>query len=67
MRELLLRSLPRSVRSRTRAFLDEMGVLIDERAGLAAGEFEVTAGGGGRPGHDGRRAGRQRRTRGRYG
>ncbi|MFC7914732.1 SAV_2336 N-terminal domain-related protein [Streptomyces sp. NPDC057386] len=49
VRELLLRSLPRSVRSRTRAFLDEMGVLIDERAGLAAGEFEVTAGAGAAP------------------
>ncbi|WSQ08808.1 SAV_2336 family protein [Streptomyces sp. NBC_01231] len=47
VRELLLRSLPRTARGRTREFLARVGGLIDERAGLAAGEFRaaVTAGG----------------------
>ncbi|MFE6195222.1 SAV_2336 N-terminal domain-related protein [Streptomyces sp. NPDC057838] len=46
VRELLLRSLPRTARGRTREFLAEIGGLIDERAGLAAGEFRARAGGG---------------------
>ncbi|MFF9284564.1 SAV_2336 N-terminal domain-related protein [Streptomyces griseosporeus] len=50
VRDLLLRSLPRSARGRTRDFLAEVGGLIDERAGLAAGEFEATAGPGDGPG-----------------
>ncbi|MDT0390521.1 SAV_2336 N-terminal domain-related protein [Streptomyces sp. DSM 41921] len=41
VRELLLRSLPRTARGRTREFLAEIGGLIDERAGLAAGEFRA--------------------------
>ncbi|MET9686503.1 SAV_2336 N-terminal domain-related protein [Streptomyces coeruleorubidus] len=41
VRELLLRSLPRTARGRTREFLAEIGSLIDERAGLAAGEFRA--------------------------
>jgi len=47
VRELLLRSLPRTARGRTREFLARVGGLIDERAGLAAGEFRAatTAGG----------------------
>ncbi|MFJ8464977.1 SAV_2336 N-terminal domain-related protein [Streptomyces swartbergensis] len=43
VRELLLRSLPRTTRSRTREFLEQIGGLIDERAGLAAGEFRAQA------------------------
>ncbi|MGW5614143.1 SAV_2336 N-terminal domain-related protein [Streptomyces sp. NPDC003877] len=46
VRELLLRSLPRTARGRTREFLAEIGGLIDERAGLAAGEFRVRTDGG---------------------
>ncbi|MFD5131616.1 SAV_2336 N-terminal domain-related protein [Streptomyces olindensis] len=46
VRELLLRSLPRSARGRTRDFLARVGGLIDERAGLAAGEFRAEADGG---------------------
>ncbi|MFI8170709.1 SAV_2336 N-terminal domain-related protein [Streptomyces sp. NPDC085931] len=46
VRELLLRSLPRTARGRTREFLAEIGGLIDERAGLAAGEFRAQADGG---------------------
>ncbi|MFG2556263.1 SAV_2336 N-terminal domain-related protein [Streptomyces sp. NPDC048581] len=41
VRELLLRSLPRTARTRTREFLARVGGLIDERAGLAAGEFRA--------------------------
>ncbi|MFI8834323.1 SAV_2336 N-terminal domain-related protein [Streptomyces afghaniensis] len=41
VRELLLRSLPRTARGRTREFLAQVGGLIDERAGLAAGEFRA--------------------------
>ncbi|MFD6167820.1 SAV_2336 N-terminal domain-related protein [Streptomyces coeruleorubidus] len=41
VRELLLRSLPRTARGRTREFLARIGSLIDERAGLAAGEFRA--------------------------
>ncbi|QOV38531.1 serine/threonine protein kinase [Streptomyces ferrugineus] len=43
VRELLLRSLPRTARTRTREFLARVGGLIDERAGLAAGEFRAEA------------------------
>ncbi|OUC86704.1 hypothetical protein, partial [Streptomyces swartbergensis] len=46
VRELLLRSLPRTARGRTREFLARIGSLIDERAGLAAGEFRAQADGG---------------------
>ncbi|MFJ6525942.1 SAV_2336 N-terminal domain-related protein [Streptomyces longwoodensis] len=41
VRDVLLRTLPRTVRARTRAFLAQVGGLIDERAGLAAGEFRT--------------------------
>ncbi|MFE0739446.1 SAV_2336 N-terminal domain-related protein, partial [Streptomyces sp. NPDC058855] len=44
VRELLLRSLPRTARGRTREFLARVGGLIDERAGLAAGEFHAETG-----------------------
>ncbi|MEV0171324.1 SAV_2336 N-terminal domain-related protein [Streptomyces sp. NPDC050803] len=47
VRELLLRSLPRTARTRTREFLARVGGLIDERAGIAAGEFRAEAGGEG--------------------
>ncbi|GHG91662.1 SAV_2336 N-terminal domain-related protein [Streptomyces lanatus] len=50
VRQLLLRSLPRTARTRTREFLARVGGLIDERAGLAAGEF------GAEPGRDAERA-----------
>lgn len=46
VRELLLRSLPRTARGRTREFLERVGGLIDERAGLAAGEFRAETEGG---------------------
>ncbi|MGW6542299.1 SAV_2336 N-terminal domain-related protein [Streptomyces massasporeus] len=46
VRELLLRSLPRSARGRTREFLARVGGLIDERAGLAAGQFRAETGDG---------------------
>ncbi|WP_425472453.1 SAV_2336 N-terminal domain-related protein [Streptomyces hawaiiensis] len=46
VRELLLRSLPRTARGRTREFLEQVGDLIDERAGLAAGAFRAETGGG---------------------
>ncbi|MDH6215491.1 SAV_2336 N-terminal domain-related protein [Streptomyces pseudovenezuelae] len=45
VRDLLLRSLPRTARGRTREFLARVGGLIDERAGLAAGDFRARAGG----------------------
>ncbi|MET9757789.1 SAV_2336 N-terminal domain-related protein [Streptomyces sp. NPDC006372] len=55
VRELLLRSLPRTARGRTHEFLAQVGGLIDERAGLAAGEFRAeTAGGQGGQGDPGR-------------
>ncbi|MGW1326233.1 SAV_2336 N-terminal domain-related protein [Streptomyces antibioticus] len=46
VRDLLLRTLPRTARGRTRELLDRMGHLIDARAGLTAGEFRATPGGG---------------------
>ncbi|WKX08828.1 SAV_2336 N-terminal domain-related protein [Streptomyces sp. NL15-2K] len=42
VRELLLRGLPRTARSRTTDLLSRMGALIDERAGAAAGEIRAT-------------------------
>ncbi|MEU0249229.1 SAV_2336 N-terminal domain-related protein [Streptomyces sp. NPDC006235] len=45
VRELLLRSLPRTARGRTREFLARIGGLIDERAGRAAGEFRAQTSG----------------------
>ncbi|MEU8751575.1 SAV_2336 N-terminal domain-related protein [Streptomyces chartreusis] len=47
VRELLLRSLPRTARTRTREFLARVGGLIDERTGLAAGEIPAVARGRG--------------------
>ncbi|ANS65025.1 serine/threonine protein kinase (regulator) [Streptomyces lincolnensis] len=47
VRDLLLRTLPRTARGRTREFLARVGGLIDEQAGLTAGEFRAEAGGGG--------------------
>ncbi|GAB7108178.1 hypothetical protein JCM4814A_64920 [Streptomyces phaeofaciens JCM 4814] len=47
VRELLLRTLPRTARGRTRELLDRVGGLIDARAGLTAGEFRAEPGGGG--------------------
>jgi beta-phosphoglucomutase-like phosphatase (HAD superfamily) len=46
VRDLLLRTLPRTTRGRTRELLDRVGALIDERAGLTAGEFRARTGGG---------------------
>ncbi|MDG9717089.1 SAV_2336 N-terminal domain-related protein [Streptomyces sp. DH24] len=43
VRDLLHRSLPRTARGRTREFLARVGGLIDERAGLAAGDFRAEA------------------------
>ncbi|MFJ9018935.1 SAV_2336 N-terminal domain-related protein [Streptomyces sp. NPDC102259] len=48
VRDLLLRTLPRTTRGRTRELLDRIGGLIDERAGRTAGEFRAEAGGAGR-------------------
>ncbi|MBC2901556.1 SAV_2336 N-terminal domain-related protein [Streptomyces cupreus] len=42
VRELLLRSLPRTARRRTTDLLSRLGALIDERAGVAAGEIRAT-------------------------
>ncbi|MEV3859094.1 SAV_2336 N-terminal domain-related protein [Streptomyces sp. NPDC050095] len=42
VRELLLRSLPRTARGRTTQFLAERGQLIADRAGMAPGEFTAT-------------------------
>ncbi|MET7655644.1 SAV_2336 N-terminal domain-related protein [Streptomyces sp. NPDC005486] len=51
VRDLLLRTLPRSTRGRARELLDRIGGLIDERAGLTTGEFRAeTAGPGGTDG-----------------
>ncbi|MEU1183430.1 SAV_2336 N-terminal domain-related protein [Streptomyces sp. NPDC005820] len=47
VRDLLLRTLPRSTRGRTRELLERVGGLIDERAGLAPGAFRAEASGGG--------------------
>ncbi|WP_277349597.1 SAV_2336 N-terminal domain-related protein, partial [Streptomyces sp. S3(2020)] len=49
VRDLLLRTLPRTARGRTREFLARVGESIDQRAGAAAGEFRVEAGGEGTP------------------
>ncbi|MEH0469985.1 SAV_2336 N-terminal domain-related protein [Streptomyces sp. B21-097] len=43
VRELLLRTLPRTTRGRARELLDRVGALIDERAGLTTGEFRAEA------------------------
>ncbi|KPI32272.1 hypothetical protein OV320_2448 [Actinobacteria bacterium OV320] len=45
VRDLLLRTLPRTTRGRTRELLDRIGGLIDERAGLTTGEFRAETGG----------------------
>ncbi|MFG2571555.1 SAV_2336 N-terminal domain-related protein [Streptomyces sp. NPDC048481] len=53
VRELLLRTLPRTTRGRSRELLDRVGGLIDERAGLTTGEFRAEPAGPGaaaRPG-----------------
>ncbi|MER6955066.1 SAV_2336 N-terminal domain-related protein [Streptomyces sp. NPDC000618] len=49
VRDLLLRTLPRTTRGRARELLEHIGGLIDERAGRTAGEFraETGADGGG--------------------
>jgi DNA-binding SARP family transcriptional activator/beta-phosphoglucomutase-like phosphatase (HAD superfamily) len=52
VRELLLRTLPRSAHGRTSELVGRVGALIDARAGVAAGEFRVLA-----PGGDGEAAG----------
>ncbi|MEU6764739.1 SAV_2336 N-terminal domain-related protein [Streptomyces sp. NPDC046853] len=46
VRELLLRSLPRTARGRTRELLARVGGLIDERAGTAPGELGAVAASG---------------------
>ncbi|MFM9441867.1 SAV_2336 N-terminal domain-related protein [Streptomyces acidiscabies] len=46
VRELLQRTLPRTVRGRTSEFLARIGELIDERAGFAPGAFRARGGGG---------------------
>ncbi|MFI7293471.1 SAV_2336 N-terminal domain-related protein [Streptomyces sp. NPDC050121] len=43
VRDLLLRTLPRTTRGRTRELLDRIGGLIDERAGHTTGEFHAEA------------------------
>ncbi|WP_246100999.1 SAV_2336 N-terminal domain-related protein [Streptomyces cyaneus] len=43
VRELLLRSLPRTARARTREFLARVGGLIDEEAAIRPGEFRAEA------------------------
>ncbi|MCX5370168.1 SAV_2336 N-terminal domain-related protein [Streptomyces sp. NBC_00103] len=45
VRDLLLRTLPRTTRGRARELLDRIGGLIDESAGLATGEFRAETGG----------------------
>ncbi|MER5227842.1 SAV_2336 N-terminal domain-related protein [Streptomyces flaveus] len=47
VRELLLRTLPRTAHGRTSELLARVGALIDARAGVAAGDFRVLAPGGG--------------------
>lgn len=61
VRELLLRSLPRTARGRIRELLAQVGGLIDDRAGVAPGELRAVAhvpdpggaGAGAEPGTDG--------------
>ncbi|MEU3251460.1 SAV_2336 N-terminal domain-related protein [Streptomyces sp. NPDC006997] len=43
VRELLLRTLPRTARGRTTELLARVGALIDARAGVTAGEFRALA------------------------
>ncbi|MEU7578919.1 SAV_2336 N-terminal domain-related protein [Streptomyces sp. NPDC041068] len=43
VRDVLLRSLPRTARGRTRQFLAQVGGLIDDRAGAAPGELRAGA------------------------
>ncbi|MEU5688767.1 SAV_2336 N-terminal domain-related protein [Streptomyces venezuelae] len=43
VRELLLRTLPRTARDRTRELLAQIGGLIDDRAGVAPGELRAVA------------------------
>lgn len=50
VRELLLRTLPRTARGRTRELLARIGGLIDERAGVAPGELRAVAPSGSSPG-----------------
>ncbi|MGW7076130.1 SAV_2336 N-terminal domain-related protein [Streptomyces sp. NPDC054866] len=50
VRELLLRTLPRTARGRTRELLARVGGLIDERAGVAPGVLRAVAGVPGRGG-----------------
>lgn len=47
VRELLLRTLPRTARGRTRELLARVGGLIDERAGTTPGELRAVAPSGG--------------------
>ncbi|MFE6158498.1 SAV_2336 N-terminal domain-related protein [Streptomyces sp. NPDC056486] len=47
VRELLLRTLPRTARGRTRELLARVGGLIDERAGTAPGVLRAVAASGG--------------------
>ncbi|MGB8944863.1 MAG: BTAD domain-containing putative transcriptional regulator, partial [Streptomyces sp.] len=47
VRELLLRTLPRTARGRTRELLARVGGLIDDRAGTAPGELRAVAASGG--------------------
>ncbi|MFD9886250.1 SAV_2336 N-terminal domain-related protein [Streptomyces alboflavus] len=48
VREVLLGTVPRSARGRTRQLLARVGALIDERAGVAPGELRAVARGAGR-------------------
>ena len=57
VRELLLRSLPRTGRDGTEVLLSRVGALIDARAGVAPGEFRAVAAGGPRHGRPPRKAG----------
>ncbi|MFC7308622.1 SAV_2336 N-terminal domain-related protein [Streptomyces monticola] len=50
VRELLLRTLPRTAHSRMEQLLARVGKLIDRQAGVRAGEFAAVAPGGGRGG-----------------
>lgn len=47
VRDLLLRTLPRTTRGRARELLDRIGALIDDRAGHATGEFRAETDGTG--------------------
>ncbi|WP_161990319.1 SAV_2336 N-terminal domain-related protein [Streptomyces alboflavus] len=47
VREVLLGTVPRSARGRTRQLLARVGALIDERAGVAPGELRAVARGAG--------------------